>query len=195
MLTLVTMLGVVSAVLMGKPTELQPAEELPLADAVRLPVPRAETVSVDAARLTRKEEREAREARQERRREARAASRAAERAAAEAQANTPAPTPTQSPVTTASSGGLPALLVTIRAHESGGNYQAYNGSGCEGYGCGGAYQMHARYASEWAARAGFPGMSSNAATWPAAVQDKVALNLFYSTNPDGAHWCNWTSYC
>lgn len=92
-------------------------------------------------------------------------------------------------------GGLPSLLVSIRAHESGGNYSAYNAGGCEGYGCGGAYQLHARYASTWAARAGFSGLSSNAANWPAATQDKVALDLFYSTNPDGAHWCNWASYC
>jgi hypothetical protein len=96
---------------------------------------------------------------------------------------------------TAPVGDLPALLALIRDHESGGNYSAYNASGCEGYGCGGAYQLHAAYAPTWAARAGYPGMGSNAATWPAAIQDAVALNLFHSTNPDGAHWCNWTEYC
>lgn len=93
------------------------------------------------------------------------------------------------------SGGLPALLALIRDHESGGNYSAYNGGGCEGYGCGGAYQLHALYAPTWASRAGYPGMSPNAATWPSQVQDAVALNLFHSTNPDGAHWCRWVDYC
>jgi hypothetical protein len=96
---------------------------------------------------------------------------------------------------------LPSLLLTIRSEESGGgvpgayNYSAYNASGCEGWGCGGAYQLHAQYASGWAANAGYSGLGSNAAVWPAPVQDAVALNLFYSTNPDGAHWCNWTDYC
>jgi hypothetical protein len=90
---------------------------------------------------------------------------------------------------------LPPLLALIRSHESGGNYQAYNPGGCEGYGCGGAYQLHARYASTWAQRAGFTGLPSNAATWPAATQDAVALDLFYSTTPAGSHWCRWTTYC
>jgi hypothetical protein len=90
---------------------------------------------------------------------------------------------------------LPSLLVTIRANESGGNYAAYNASGCEGYGCGGAYQLHARYASEWAARSGYPGMSSAAQTWDPAVQDAVALDLFYASNPDGAMWCSFAEYC
>lgn len=96
---------------------------------------------------------------------------------------------------------LPSLLLTIRSEESGGgvpgayNYSAYNASGCEGWGCGGAYQLHAQYASVWAERAGYPGLGSNAASWSPSTQDAVALNLFYSTNPDGAHWCNWTDYC
>lgn len=96
---------------------------------------------------------------------------------------------------------LPSLLLTIRSEESGGgvpgayNYSAYNSSGCEGWGCGGAYQLHAQYASVWAERAGYPGLGSNAASWSPSTQDAVALNLFYSTNPDGAHWCNWTDYC
>ena len=116
---------------------------------------------------------------------------------AEAEAATQAATRESSGGSTSQSGSgnLPELLLFIRSHESGGNYSAYNGSGCEGYGCGGAYQMHARYASGWAASAGYPGMSSNAADWPASTQDAVALWLFYSTNPDGAHWCNWTTYC
>jgi len=90
---------------------------------------------------------------------------------------------------------LPTLLDTIKHHESRGDYTAVNPSGCEGYGCGGAYQLHMRYASTWAARAGYPGLSSNAATWPPATQDAVALYLFNSTTPPGSHWCNWTDYC
>ena len=119
---------------------------------------------------------------------------AAKEAAQEAQP-TPQPSQAPKPASAPVSGNLPPLLLLIRSHESGGNYGAYNGSGCEGYGCGGAYQMHAKYASVWAERAGFSGMSSNAANWPPATQDAVALHLFYSTNPDGAHWCNWTAYC
>jgi hypothetical protein len=91
------------------------------------------------------------------------------------------------------SGGLPGLLLTIRAHESGGNYSAYNAAGCEGYGCGGAYQLHAQYASGWAAEAGYSGMSSNAADWPVEVQDAVALYKFNQTN--GGLWCDWVDYC
>lgn len=90
---------------------------------------------------------------------------------------------------------LPPLLALIRAHESGGHYTARNATGCEGYGCGGAYQLHARYAAEWAARAGYPGMGPDAATWPRAIQDAVAVDLYYSTTPDGAAWCRWAAYC
>ena len=90
-------------------------------------------------------------------------------------------------------GGLPSLLVTIRAHESGGDYTAYNPTGCEGYGCGGAYQLHAQYAAGWAAEAGYPGLSSQAQTWPPGVQDAVALYKFNATG--GALWCDWADYC
>jgi len=94
------------------------------------------------------------------------------------------------------SGGLPALLQLIRSNESGGNYSAYNGSGCEGYGCFGAYQLHGAYMDDWARSYGAASYASTPANqWPAEVQDRVALGLFYSTNPDGAHWCNWTDYC
>jgi len=96
----------------------------------------------------------------------------------------------------APSGSLPSLLLTIRANESGGNYGAINSTGCEGYGCYGAYQMHGLYADDWARRYGaasYAGTSPN--QWPSGIQDRVALGLFYSTNPDGAHWCNWTDYC
>lgn len=99
---------------------------------------------------------------------------------------------TRAPVST---GTLPPLLALIRSNESGGNYAAYNATGCEGYGCGGAYQMHGLYAPTWAEQAGYPGLGGNAATWSPSTQDAVALYLFYSTNPDGAHWCDWTDYC
>jgi hypothetical protein len=92
-------------------------------------------------------------------------------------------------------GDLPPLLAFIRSNESGGDYAAYNPTGCEGWGCGGAFQLHAQYASTWAASAGNPGLGSNAAAWAPATQDRVAVWLFYSTNPDGAHWCAWTDYC
>jgi hypothetical protein len=102
----------------------------------------------------------------------------------------------QTQTTPSSSGGLPALLLTIRANESGGNYAAYNGTGCEGYGCGGAYQLHLAYADDWAVRYGVGEWASTPPQqWPAEVQDTVALGLFYSTNPDGQVWCAWASYC
>jgi len=99
------------------------------------------------------------------------------------------PTITQSQ----SSGSLPPLLLTIRSNESGGNYSAYNASGCEGYGCGGAYQLHANYASGWASEAGYPNMSSQAQNWPPDIQDAVALYKFNATN--GGLWCDWADYC
>jgi hypothetical protein len=95
-----------------------------------------------------------------------------------------------------SSGSLPDLLLFIRSNESGGDYTAYNPSGCEGYGCGGAYQMHALYADDWARRYGEGAWADTPVQqWPLAVQDRVALGLFRSTSPDGAHWCDWTDYC
>ena len=90
---------------------------------------------------------------------------------------------------------LPPLLLTIRRHESHGNYTLVNPTGCDGAPCGGAYQLHSWYASEWARRAGYPHMSSDAATWPPATQDAVALHLYNSTNPPGYHWCRWVTYC
>ena len=96
---------------------------------------------------------------------------------------------------------MPELLLTIRSEESGHgepgkyDYRASNPSGCEGYGCGGAYQLHAAYASTWAARAGYKHMPADAATWPPATQDAVALHLFLSTQPAGSHWCDWADYC
>lgn len=115
-----------------------------------------------------------------------------------APAPAPAPAAPAAPVTS-SSGGLPALLVTIRANESGGNYAAYNPTGCSDengtWSCGGAYQMSEQYAAGWAAEAGYPGQSSQAQTWDPAVQDAVALYKFYATNPDGSMWCSFTEYC
>lgn len=95
---------------------------------------------------------------------------------------------------------MPALLSVILQHETlDHDYTAFNPTGCSDengtFSCGGAYQLSAQYASVWAERAGYSGMSSNAATWPPSTQDAVALELFYSTVPDGAHWCVWTDYC
>jgi len=114
---------------------------------------------------------------------------------AEAEAATQAATRETSGGATSQSGSsnLPELLLVIRSHESGGNYQAYNDSGSEGYGCGGAYQLHANYASGWAAEAGYSGMSPNAAEWSPEIQDAVALYKFNQTN--GGLWCDWTDYC
>lgn len=89
----------------------------------------------------------------------------------------------------------PALLLTIKHHESRGNYQAVNPTGCDGLPCGGAYQLHISYASQWAADAGYPGLSPRAETWPPATQDAVALHLYWSTATPGYHWCRWTDYC
>ena len=154
-----------------------------------------ERVKINERRARAKARAEA-QAEREAEREAHRAYHEAEREA-EAEAATQAATRESSggSVSQSGSGNLPELLLFIRSHESGGNYSAYNSSGCEGYGCGGAYQLHARYASSWAASAGYPGMSSNAASWPVSTQDAVAKWLFYSTNPDGAHWCQWTDYC
>jgi hypothetical protein len=94
------------------------------------------------------------------------------------------------------SSALPSLLETIRFNESRGDYSAYNASGCEGYGCYGAYQMHGLYMDDWARRYGAAAYANTPATqWPADIQDKVALGLFYSSNPDGEVWCRWTDYC
>ena len=152
-------------------------------------------VLLEKQRLERVEERQ--QLRIEARKEARAEARreAADQAQQEVTSVVASPSPGTSSKPTTPSGGMPALLQAIRSHESGGNYSAYNASGCEGYGCGGAYQLHAAYASEWAARAGYPGLSGQAQTWAPATQDAVALHLFYSTNPDGAHWCSWVLYC
>lgn len=140
----------------------------------------------------------------QKRKEAREARREARVREAQQEARTPvvvsAPVETKTPNTGnpggGSSGTLPDLLLFIRANESGGNYQAYNPSGCEGYGCYGAYQLHGYYMDDWARRYGEAAWAGTPANqWPPGVQDKVALGLFYSTNPDGAHWCDWTSYC
>lgn len=108
----------------------------------------------------------------------------------EPQVEARAPSPSRS-----SERGLIPPLILIRTYESHGDYSAYNPTGCEGYGCGGAFQLHARYASEWARRAGYPGMPANARLWPPSIQDAVATDLYYSTNPDGYHWCHWVDYC
>lgn len=92
---------------------------------------------------------------------------------------------------------FPALMITISNHESGGNYRAYNPTGCSDgngtFSCGGRWQLSAQYASVWAERAGFNNMSSNAETWAPEIQDAVALYLFNETN--GGLWCDYTTYC
>jgi hypothetical protein len=99
------------------------------------------------------------------------------------------------PVVRASS--LPDGLLYIRSQESGGNYTAYNPTGCSDengtFSCGGAYQLSEQYASAWAAEAGYPGMSSQAQIWPRDVQDAVALYKYERTG--GGLWCDWTDYC
>jgi hypothetical protein len=95
---------------------------------------------------------------------------------------------------------MPALLSTILDNEtSGRDYTAFNPTGCSDengtFSCGGAYQLSAQYATVWGQRAGYPHLPANAATWPPATQDAVAIKLYYSTTPDGAHWCDWTDYC
>lgn len=96
-----------------------------------------------------------------------------------------------------SAAGLPPLLLLIRDHESGGNYQAFNQTGCSDengtWSCGGAFQLSEQYAAVWAAEAGFDGMTSQAQTWPPAIQDAVALFKFNATGGD--LWCSWTEYC
>ena len=132
------------------------------------------------------------EARQEARRQARQEAR--RQARQEAIASTQVTTTVTS--STPPSSGLPPLLALIRHNESRGDYSAYNASGCEGYGCYGAYQLHGLYMDDWARRYGAAAYAGTPANqWPPSVQDKVALGLFYSTNPDGAFWCNWTDYC
>lgn len=139
--------------------------------------------------IERLEAKEARQQERQERREARQQERAEERALE-------VETTSRSSSRNAMSGSLPELLAFIRSQESGGNYSAYNGSGCEGYGCYGAYQMHGAYMDDWARSYGAASYASTPANqWPPAVQDQVALGLYYSTNPDGAHWCNWTDYC
>ena len=206
------LIGVVVFLVATAPTDPDPLDQEDIvvgapSSYVLMRATKAEAASRDAVRLDRKLEREKQariEARKEKRREAREEARAARQAEREAarEAATsvvvPAPTPTSTGSGTPSggSGSLPPLLQLIRSHESGGNYGAYNGGGCEGYGCYGAYQMHGRYMADWARRYGAGSYAGTPANqWPPAVQDKVALGLFYSTNPDGAHWCNWTTYC
>jgi hypothetical protein len=205
------LLGAIGALLVGiaVSSSADPLDRPAVVPGGLAPADFAERVSVaqatsrDQDRLERYKEQQRqeriekrREARQAERREERQAERAAAREAAEAaQEESTSVVASGGDTRNTTTNGLPPLLQTIRSHESGGNYSAYNASGCEGYGCGGAYQLHAAYASEWAARAGYPGLSGQAQTWPAATQDAVALHLFYSTNPDGAHWCNWTTYC
>lgn len=129
-----------------------------------------------------------REARIEERRQARREERQLQR---EAVVEVPLSNTTES-----SSTDLPPTLALIRNNESRGDYSAYNGSGCEGYGCYGAYQLHGLYMDDWARRYGAAAYADIPANqWPPSIQDKVALGLYYSTNPNGKFWCDWTDYC
>jgi hypothetical protein len=57
-------------------------------------------------------------------------------------------------------------------------------------------ELHGLYVDGWAGRAGaLRYVGTLPSDWAPAVQDRVALDLFYSTNPDGAHWCDFTAYC
>lgn len=146
--------------------------------------------SVLISRATRSAERIA-----EKERRARAKARAEaqakrEQAAQEAEAEAATQAATRV-VTGGGSNNLPALLLLIRSHESGGDYHAYNATGCLG-GCYGAYQMTAEYMDDWAREAGYPDYAY-VGFWPASVQDAVALYKFNQTG--GALWCDWTDYC
>lgn len=81
------------------------------------------------------------------------------------------------------------VMACIRAHESGGNYQAVNTSS----GAAGAYQLMPEYADDWAVRYGYPEWADDPVTaWPPAVQDAVALGLYRAT--DGRAWSDFTTY-
>lgn len=138
----------------------------------------------------------------ERKAEARAEARAAARAEAEAEAVTNAETQPSG----SGSSNLPDLLLLIRSCESGHHnadgscnlnnwsYTAFNSTGCEGYGCYGAYQLHGSYMDDWAREAGYGQYAGTPATqWPPSVQDAVALFKFNQTG--GSLWCDWADYC
>jgi hypothetical protein len=122
--------------------------------------------------------------------EARAEARAERAAAREAEAEAATEAGTRN-TSSSGSGNLPDLLLLIRSNESGGNYNAYNPSGCIG-GCYGAYQMTAEYMDDWAREAGYP-QYAYVGFWPPEIQDAVALYKFNQTG--GALWCDWTDYC
>lgn len=85
-----------------------------------------------------------------------------------------APTASSTGKPGAGGGSIPPVLLCIRAHESGDNYQAFNG--IEHYG---AYQLSATYSDDWARRYGYPEWADvTADQWPPEVQDAVAVALF-----------------
>ena len=149
----------------------------------------AQVTSRDDERLDRHREKlkqvriEARqEARQEARREAR------QEAREEA-----APEPTVAQAGAGGCSGLPADLTMVCNHESGGNPQAYNATGCLG-GCYGLFQMSGEYMDSWAASAGY-GDYAYAGHWPVDVQKAVALWMYSQPNGLHVYWCDFTSYC
>jgi hypothetical protein len=105
--------------------------------------------------------------------------------------NVPAPKKTQKPQapTTAN-----VTLACIRHHESRGNYgvvsEVRNGVTYQG-----AYQLSSKYTYAWATRYGHSNWAGKPAhTWPASVQDDVALKLGRETSPDWVMWSSFTSY-
>jgi hypothetical protein len=110
---------------------------------------------------------------------------AAERAAAAEQVNRSV----RAPISTSN---LPAGLLCVRAHESGGNYQAVNSLGYAG-----GYQMSPVYGPTWAERAGYSEWSNTPIPeWPPNVQDAVALYLWntgqaWIWRDFGGYDCDW----
>ena len=92
------------------------------------------------------------------------------------------PTAVTYPTTSVSSN---VTLTCIRAHESGGNYEAVNSLGY-----GGAYQLSPTYSGAWASRYGYSQWASvPAQSWPPSVQDAVALQLGLDSN-----WHTWSDF-
>lgn len=83
--------------------------------------------------------------------------------------------------------GLPADLLCVRAHESGGDYTVVNSLGYAG-----AYQFSPEYWPAWARRYGYGEWAgTHPASVPPNVQDGVALGLWN----DGAWvWRAWGDY-
>ena len=100
-----------------------------------------------------------------------------------------APPPVKQTPTTANE-----TLACIRHHESRGNYGVVSEVRA-GVTYQGAYQLSSRYTAVWATRYGHAEWANKPAhTWPASVQDDVALKLGRQSNPDWRMWSDFTSY-